>query len=61
MIMMGSMWVAKDAPGAAEYIAYQKAAAKSDMAAAAVDRGRHHHARLEKMMKAMSSVDGLPT
>ena len=29
------MWVAKDVPGAAEYIAFQKASAASDMAAAA--------------------------
>ena len=33
MVMKGSMWVTKDAPGAAEYLAYQKALAKADLAA----------------------------
>jgi hypothetical protein len=33
--MVGSLWVAKEVPGAAEYIAFTRAASTSDMAAAA--------------------------
>ena len=36
MVMKGSMWVTKDVPGAAEYVAYQKALAAADLAAAVV-------------------------
>src|SRR4051812_7591120 len=36
MVMKGSMWVSKDAPGAAEYRDYQKAMTAADLAAAAM-------------------------
>ena len=45
MVMKGSMWVTKDAPGAAEYLAYQKALAAADLAAARRRRDRRQHAR----------------
>lgn len=59
MKMAGSIWVAKEVPGAAEYIAYQKAAASSDMAAAAASAAGISMPGMEKMVKAMGSIDGL--
>ena len=59
MKMAGSLWVAKEVPGAAEYIAYQKAAATSDMAAAAASAAGISMPGMEKMVKAMGSIDGL--
>jgi hypothetical protein len=59
MVMEGSMWVAKDAPGAAEFLAFQKAAASGDMAAAAMGASGVNVPGMEKLMKAMSEVQGL--
>jgi hypothetical protein len=59
MSMKGSMWVAKDAPGAAEYLAFQKALAKSDLAAATAKISGVNLPGMDKMMKAMSSAEGL--
>jgi hypothetical protein len=59
VIMEGSVWVAKDAPGAAEYVAFQKAAMSGDMAAAAFSASGVNVPGMEKVMKAMSSLDGL--
>lgn len=59
MNMAGSIWVAKEVPGAAEYVAYQKAAATSDMAAAAATAAGIAMPGMEKMVKAMGSIDGL--
>ena len=60
MNMSGSMWVAKDVPpAAAEYVAFMKAASSSDMAAITAGAGVNIPG-LDKMMKAMSSVDGMP-
>jgi hypothetical protein len=59
MKMTGSLWVAKDMPGAAEFVAYQKAAASSDMAAAAATAAGISMPGMEKMAKAMSSIDGV--
>ena len=60
MHMTGSLWVSKDVPGAAEYIAYQKAAATSDMAAAAAGAAGVSMPGMENMIKATGSIDGLP-
>jgi Domain of unknown function (DUF4412) len=57
--MVGSLWVAKEVPGAAEYIAFTKAASTSDMAAAAAGAAGLNIPGLDKMMKAMSNVDGM--
>lgn len=57
--MKASMWVTKDAPGAAEYVAYYKALGKSDLAAAAVKASGVNMPGLEKVTQAMTSVDGL--
>ena len=59
MVMKGSLWVAKDVPGAAEYLAFQKEAAKSDIANAALSAGGMKIPGMDKMMKAMSSVNGM--
>jgi hypothetical protein len=59
MVMAGSMWVSKDVPGAAEYLAYQKAVASSDMAAAAAVGAGVKIPGMDKMAKAMSGVEGL--
>lgn len=59
MVMKGSMWVTKDAPGSAEYLAYQKALASSDLAAAAAGVSGVSMPGMDKMMKAMASVNGL--
>jgi hypothetical protein len=59
LVMKGSMWVTKDVPGAAEYIAYQKALAKTDLATAAMKVSGVSLPGLDKMMKAMSGIDGM--
>jgi hypothetical protein len=59
MIMAGSMWVAKDVPGAAEYVAYQKASASIDMSSAAAGVSGVKLPGMDKVMKAMGSIDGM--
>ena len=59
MIMSGSMWVAKDAPGVGEWLAFQKAATGGDMVAAAMGASGMRVPGMEKLMKAMASVEGL--
>ena len=59
MVMNGSMWVAKDVPGAAEYTAFQKKAASGDLATAAMGASGVSIPGMEKLMKAMSEVQGL--
>lgn len=60
MVMTGSIWVTKAAPGASEYLAYQKAMSSSDLAAAAAGATGMTMPGMDKMMKAMQSVEGLP-
>jgi len=60
MVMKGSLWVTKDAPGAAEYLAYQKAMNAADLAAAAMGATGMNMPGMDKMMKAMQGVEGLP-
>jgi hypothetical protein len=59
MVMKGSVWVAKDVPGAAEYVAFQKAMAKADMASAAMKVSGFSIPGMDKMAKAMAGIDGL--
>ena len=59
MVMKGSMWVTKDAPGAAEYLAYNKALASADLASAAAGMSGLHMPGLDNMTKAIASVNGL--
>jgi hypothetical protein len=59
MIMNGSMWVAKEAPGAAEYLAFQKAAAANARAAATMGASGVSIPGMEKLAKAMAEVQGV--
>lgn len=59
MNMAGSMWVAKDVPGAAEYMAFQKAATSAEMAAAVAGASGMNIPGMDKMMKAMGEVNGM--
>ena len=60
MVMTGSLWVTKAAPGASEYVAYQKAMSTCDLAAAAMGASGMSLPGMDKMMKAMQSIEGLP-
>ena len=59
MLMAGGMWVAKEVPGAAEYVAFLKASSTSDMAAAAAGASGVNIPGMDKMMKAMGALDGM--
>ena len=59
MMMAGSMWVAKDVPGMAEYVAYQKASASIDMSSAAAGVSGVNVPGMDQVMKAMGSIDGM--
>jgi hypothetical protein len=60
MIMKGSMWVAKDVPGAGEYVAYQKAMSAADLTSAALGATGVNLPGMDKMTKAMAGVQGVP-
>ena len=60
MVMKGSMWVARDAPGAADYAAYQKAMTAADLLGASMGATGVSLPGMEKMAKAMAAVPGLP-
>lgn len=55
----GSLWISKDVPGAAEYVAFQKAAAASEMSAAAMGAAGVAMPGMDRMLKAMGTIDGL--
>ena len=59
MIMKGSMWVTKEAPGIAEYRAFNKASADANLSAAAMRASGLSAPGMEKVAKAMASVDGI--
>lgn len=59
MNVAGSLWVSKEVPGAAEYVAFQKAAAASDLSAAAMGAAGISMPGMDKMLKAMGSINGL--
>jgi len=60
MVMTGSLWVAKDAPGAAEYRDYQKAMSAADLTSAAMGATGVNMPGMDKMVKAMGAVEGMP-
>jgi hypothetical protein len=60
LMMKGSVWIAKDAPGAAEYRAYQKAMASADLASAAMGATGVNMPGMDKLAKVMMGVDGVP-
>ena len=59
MNVAGSLWVSKEVPGAAEYAAFQKAAAASDLSATAMGAAGISMPGMDKMLKTMGSIDGL--
>ena len=60
MVMNGSFWVAKSAPGAAEYAAFNKAAAESQLLAAVAGAMPGASNGLDKLMEAAAQAAGLP-
>lgn len=61
MVMDGSVWIAKDAPGAAEYIAFQKAALDGNLSyALGALMGGQSRGGMDKLMAALSEAPGLP-
>ena len=58
MVMSGSIWVAKEVPGAAEYLAFQKAAGVERYGGRG-GRPASTFPGMDKMIKAMGSVDGM--
>jgi len=60
MIMKGSLWVTKDAPGAAEFRDYQKAMSSADLTSAAMGATGMSMPGADKLAKAMAGVDGVP-
>ena len=60
MAMNGSLWVAKEVAGAEEYLAFQKAASAANMAGAAAGASGMNVPGMDKMAKAMASVNGFP-
>lgn len=59
MVMKGSMWVAKDIPGAAEYMAYQKAAGASDLGSLISSASGMQMPGMDRMMKALGGLSGV--
>jgi hypothetical protein len=60
MKMQGSVWIAKEAPGASEFLAFQKAAASSDLGSAIAGASGLNVPGMEKMMKALAAAQGMP-
>jgi hypothetical protein len=60
MLLKGSIWVAKDIPGAADYLAFQKAVAGAgDLGSVISGASGMGMPGLDKMMKSMANVNGL--
>jgi hypothetical protein len=59
MIMKGSMWIATEVPGAAEYIAFQKAAGATDLASVIAGASGVSVPGMARMMKAMGNLNGM--
>jgi len=61
MVMKGSMWVTKDAPGLAEYRAFGKAMADAQLTTNAVMASTGMSMPgMDKLQKAMAAADGVP-
>jgi hypothetical protein len=60
MVMNGSIWIAKTAPGAAEYTAYMKSAMQSGTFAALSGMKPGQSGGMDKLMAAAGSAPGLP-
>ena len=59
MVMNGSMWVAKEVPGAEEYLAFQKSSMAANLGASAMSAAGMSVPGMDKLMKAVGSVNGL--
>jgi hypothetical protein len=59
MILKGSMWVATEVPGAAEYIAFQKAAGATDLSSVMAGVSGVNVPGMGRMMKAMGNLNGM--
>lgn len=60
MILNGSMWVAKNAPGAAELMAFNKAAVASNLLGAITGMQPGQAGGMDKMLAAVASAPGVP-
>jgi hypothetical protein len=60
MAMNGSMWVAKSGPGVAEYLAFQSATVKGDVAAMMAAIPGMKGSGIERLMGAFSDAGGIP-
>ena len=60
MVMNGSVWTAKDAPGVSEYSAYMKSVMKSGLFSAISGMKPGQSGGLDKLMAAASAAPGLP-
>jgi hypothetical protein len=61
MVMVGSFWIAKSAPGASEFAAFNKAAAESKLLKSVIAGTAPGVANgLDKVMEAAASAPGLP-
>ena len=62
MVMQGSVWVSSSAPGASEYLAFQKAAAAANLAGAlgGVFGGRQSPGGIDRLLAAVTEAPGLP-
>ena len=60
MVMKGSVWMAKDVPGAAEYMAFQKAMAKLNiLPPSAGNRGMNGMSGIDRMSRLFTGNEGL--
>jgi len=59
MVMKGSMWVAKEVPGAAEFMAFQKNAAATELGALMSGALGMQMPGMDRMMKAVGSLNGM--
>jgi hypothetical protein len=60
LAMNGSMWLAKSGPGVAEYMAYQAASTKGQMAAMMAAIPGLQGSGMDRLMSAFANADGLP-
>jgi hypothetical protein len=60
MMMNGSIWIAKDAPGAGEFTAFNKAALDSNLLGAVTGMQAGQSGGLDKLMEASAKAPGLP-
>ena len=61
MMMNGSVWMAKSAPGAAEYMAFQKAAVNAQLASVlSGGTSGMSSSGMERLMKGLSGGEGMP-